>query len=126
MLLPLTHGTPELIEVVRITDPVRHLSSENLVGDTAAIWEGDQVQQALTLIADLPGSELYRCFLPGWGIRAHSSTDQLFEIAFCFRCHRARIWGPGLPAEQQGQTFDAESPAARELLHRFRSCSPDR
>jgi len=125
MLLPLTRGKTELIEVVRITDPARHLSSKDLAGDTAAIWEGDQAQQVLSLIADLPGSELYRCFLPGWGIRAHNSTDQLFEIAFCFRCHRARVWGPDLPVEQQGQTFDAESPAALELLRRFRSCLPD-
>ncbi|MGW7545368.1 hypothetical protein ACWGKQ_30295 [Streptomyces sp. NPDC054770] len=125
MLLPLAHGKTELIEVVRITDPVRHLSSENLAGDTVGIWEGDQARQALSLIAGLPEGELYRCFLPGWGIRAHSSTDRLFEIAFCFRCHGARMWGPVLPVEQQGQTFDAESPAARELLDRFRSCLPD-
>ncbi|MFI6407454.1 hypothetical protein [Streptomyces sp. NPDC050548] len=125
MLLPPTHGKTELIEVVRITDPARHLSSENLAGDTAAIWAGDQAQQALSLIADLPDGELYRCFLPGWGIRAHDSTDLLFEIAFCFRCHGARIWAPHLPAEQQAQTFDAESPAARELLRRVRSCLPD-
>ncbi|MFI5681250.1 hypothetical protein [Streptomyces cellulosae] len=125
MLLPLSQGKTELIEVVRITDPARHLSSEDLAGDTAAIWEGDQAQQALSLIADLPGSELYRCFLPGWGIRAHNSTDQLFEIAFCFRCHGARVWGPDLSVEQRGQTFDAESPAALELLRRFRSCLPD-
>ncbi|MFF9819226.1 hypothetical protein [Streptomyces sp. NPDC014006] len=125
MLLPPTHGKTEFIEVVRITDPARHITSEDLVGDTAAIWKGDQAQQALSLITDLPESELYRCFLPGWGIRAHSSTEQLFEIAFCFRCHGTRVWGPGLPAEQQGRTFDAESPAALELLRRFRSCLPD-
>ncbi|AZM57430.1 hypothetical protein DMA15_03100 [Streptomyces sp. WAC 01529] len=89
------------------------------------MWAGDQAQQALSLIADLPGGELYRCFLPGWGIRAHDSTDQLFEIAFCFRCHGARVWGPDLPVEQQAQTFDAQSPAAMELLRRFRSCLPD-
>ncbi|MEU5308454.1 hypothetical protein [Streptomyces sp. NPDC021562] len=125
MQLPLNHGETELIEVVRITDPLRHLSSQDLAGDTAALWEGDQAQQALSLIADLPEGELYRCFLPGWGIRAHSSTRQLFEIAFCFRCHGARLWGPGLPAGQQGQTFDAKSPAARELLDRFSSCLPN-
>ncbi|WP_232626559.1 hypothetical protein [Streptomyces alfalfae] len=122
MLLPLTHGKTELIEVIRITDPVRHLTSEDLAGDTAAVRVGDQVQQALSLIADLPGSEMYRCFLPGWGVRAHGPTDLLFEIAFCFRCHGARVWGPDLPVERQGQTFDAESPAAVELLRRFRSC----
>ncbi|MEU8706323.1 hypothetical protein [Streptomyces sp. NPDC048565] len=122
MLLPLTHGTTELIEAVRIIDSARHLSSQDMVGDTVAIWEGEQAQQALSLIAELPGSEPYRCFLPGWGVRAHDSTDQLFEIAFCFRCHGARIWGPGLPVEQQHQTFDAESPAAHELLRRLRSC----
>ncbi|WP_353943862.1 hypothetical protein ABII15_21030 [Streptomyces sp. HUAS MG91] len=125
MLLPPVHGKTELIEVVRITDPARHLGSEDLAGDTAAIWEGGRARQVLSLIAELPGSELYRCFFPGWGIRAHSSTDQLFEIAFCFRCHGARVWGPDLPAGQQRQTFDADSPAALELLRRFRSCLPD-
>ncbi|MFF4114923.1 hypothetical protein [Streptomyces sp. NPDC001714] len=125
MLLPPAHGKTELIEVVRITDPVRHLGSEDLDGDTVAIWEGDQAQQALSLITGLPGSEPYRCFLPGWGIRAHGSAGPLLEIAFCFRCHGARVWAPALPAEQRGQTFDAESPAALELLHRFRACLPD-
>ncbi|GAO13046.1 hypothetical protein TPA0598_18_00050 [Streptomyces lydicamycinicus] len=99
MLLPLTHVKTDLLEVVRITDPARHLTSEDLAGEAVATWERDQAQQALTLIADLPGSERYRCFLPGWGIRAHSSTDLLFESAFCFRCHGARIWGPGVPTE---------------------------
>lgn len=124
MLLPLPHGKAELIEVIRITDPARHLSSEDLAGDTAAIWDGDQAQQALSLIADLPRSGLYRCFLPGWGIRAHDPTDQLFAIAFCFRCHGVRMWGLDLPVEQQVQSFDTESPAALELLRRFRSCLP--
>ncbi|WP_246259626.1 hypothetical protein [Streptomyces typhae] len=131
MLLPPTHEKTELIEVVRITDPARHLDSEDLAGDTAAIWEGERTQQALSLIADLPGSEQHRCFLPGWGIRAHDLTSQLFEIAFCFRCHGARTWAPDLPVaqqrhafDQQIQAFDAESPAALELLHRFRSCLP--
>ncbi|MEE4420693.1 hypothetical protein [Streptomyces bugieae] len=124
MLLPLTHVQADLLEVVRITDPARHLTSEDLTGDTVAIWESDQAQQALTLIADLPGGEMYRCFLPGWGVRARSSSDLLFEIAFCFRCHGARIWSSDVPTGKQGQTFDAESPAARELLRRFRSCMP--
>lgn len=125
MLLPLTRGKTELIEVVRIADPARHLTSKDLAGDTVALWEGDQAQQVLSLIAGLPGGELHRCFLPGWGVRAYDSTDQLFEIAFCFRCHGARVWGPDLPAGQRAQNFDGESPAAQELLRRFRSCLPE-
>ncbi|MFF3517591.1 hypothetical protein [Streptomyces sp. NPDC002573] len=81
MLLPLAHVKTELIEVVRITDPMRHLSAEDLVGDDVAIWGSTQANQVLTLIKDLPGSELHRCFIPGWGIRAHSATDLLFQVA---------------------------------------------
>ncbi|MEV5706481.1 hypothetical protein [Actinoallomurus sp. NPDC052274] len=125
MLLPLTRHKAELIEVVRITDPARHLVSDELTGDTVAIWEGDEVRQALALVAELPGSEPYRCFLPGWGIRAHGATDPLFEIAFCFRCHGARFWGPDLSSERRRQTFDGGSVTALELLRRFRSCLPD-
>ncbi|MFC9093110.1 hypothetical protein [Streptomyces sp. NPDC057072] len=125
VLLPLTHHKTQVIEVVHITDPIRHLTSADLVGDEVAIWEGERARQTLSLIADLPGSELYRCFVPGWGIRAHSSTDLLFEIAFCFRCHRVRIWGPDVSVEQEGQTFDAEGPTGLELLRLFRSCAPN-
>lgn len=125
MLLPLTHPKTELIKVVRITDPMRHLTSADLAGDEVALWEGQQARQALSLIAQLPGSERYRCFIPGWGIRAHGSTDLLFEIAFCFRCHGARVWGRGVPNEQRSQTFDADGPAGLELLRRFRACTPN-
>ncbi|MER6304616.1 hypothetical protein [Streptomyces sp. NPDC001657] len=126
MLLPHSVAKSEFIEVVRITDPARHLMSQDLDGDAVAIWDSEQAQQALSLIHDLPGGEMYRCFLPGWGIRAHSSTSThpLFEIAFCFRCHGARIWGPDVPATLQSQTFDAGSSAASELLRRFRACIP--
>ncbi|ROQ65202.1 hypothetical protein EDD95_8056 [Streptomyces sp. CEV 2-1] len=121
MLLPLAHEKTELIEVVRITDPMRHLSAEDLVGDDVAIWEPTQANQVLTLIKDLPGSELHRCFIPGWGIRAHSATDLLFQVAFCSRCHGARLRGPSVPAAQMGiHSFDPDSPPARELLERFR------
>ncbi|TJZ95207.1 hypothetical protein [Actinacidiphila oryziradicis] len=121
MLLPLAHDKTELIEVVRITDPMRHLSAEDLVGDDIAIWEAAQAQQVLALVNDLPGSEVYRCFTPGWGIRAHGATDLLFQLAFCFRCHGARLWGPAVPAEQEGiHSFDPDSPPARELLQRLR------
>ncbi|MEV5510215.1 hypothetical protein [Streptomyces orinoci] len=121
MLLPLAHEKAELIEVIRITDPARHLNSADLIGEHVAIWEGEQAQYALALINDLPGSEPYRCFLPGWGIRVHSATELLFQVAFCFRCHGARLWGPVVPVERTGiHDFDPDSAAARELLRRFR------
>ena len=124
MLLPLTQSKAELIQAVRITDPARHMTSPDLTGDIVAVWESDQVQRLLTLIAGLPAGEPRRCFHPGWGIRVHGAAGQLFEIAFCFSCHNARIWGPDLPVEQQSQAFDAESPGAVDLLRRFRSCVP--
>lgn len=127
MMLPPAQEKTELIEVVRITDPMRHLSAANLVGDDVAIWEAAQVSNALTLISSAPDSELHRCFIPGWGIRAHSATDLLFQIAFCFQCHGARLWGPDVPAELDGiHGFDPDSSPALELLQRFRSSTPGR
>ncbi|MCX5096469.1 hypothetical protein OOK36_48630 [Streptomyces sp. NBC_00365] len=57
MLLPLAHTKTELIEVVRITDPMRPLSSEDLAGDDVAIWEATEADEVLALTKDLPGSE---------------------------------------------------------------------
>jgi hypothetical protein len=51
MMLPPVQEKTELIEVVRITDPMRHLSAPNLVGDDIAIWEAAQVSGALMLIS---------------------------------------------------------------------------
>lgn len=121
MLLPITHEKAELIEVVRIVDPTRHLSAEDLTGDEVAVWEAPQADQTLALISDLPGSKLYRCFFPGWGVRVHSATGLLYQLAFCFDCHGVRLWGPEVPAEQEGiHSFDPGSAPARELLQRFR------
>jgi hypothetical protein len=125
MILPSSQEKTELIEVVRITDPMRHLSASDLVGDDVAIWQAAQVSDALTLISSAPDSELHRCFIPGWGIRARSATDLLFQIAFCFECHGARLWGPGVPSELDGiHGFDPDSPQALELLQRFRDSTP--
>jgi hypothetical protein len=121
MLLPITREKAELIEVVRIIDPIRHLGSEDLTGDEAARWEAPRTDQVLALIGDLPDSELRRCFSPGWGIRVHSTAGLLFQLAFCFECHGVRLWGPGVPDGQEGlHSFDADSAQARELLQRFR------
>ncbi|MER8062743.1 MULTISPECIES: hypothetical protein [unclassified Streptomyces] len=125
MMLPPVQEKTELIEVVRITDPTRRLDASNLAGDDVAIWGATQVSDVLALISAAPAGELHRCFTPGWGIRAHSATDLLFQIAFCFHCHGARLWGPGVPAELDGiHGFDPDSPPALELLQRFRSSMP--
>ncbi|MFD6322549.1 hypothetical protein ACFWOL_06650 [Streptomyces sp. NPDC058442] len=127
MILPPVQEKTELIEVVRITDPMRHLSVADLVGDDVVFWEAAQARDALTLIGSVPKGERYRCFTPGWGIRAHSATDLLFRIAFCFHCHGARLWGPGVPAESEGiHGFAADSPPALELLQRLRGSTPGR
>ncbi|MFJ9431644.1 hypothetical protein ACIRQY_18555 [Streptomyces sp. NPDC101490] len=123
MLLPRTRTETEFVEVVRLTAP-GHLTPKGLSGDTVDIWVEHEARRALELIAALPPGEQHRCFVPGWGIRAHGPTDPLFEIAFCFRCHGARLWGPDLPPALRGQPFDADSPAAHELLRRFRARLP--
>lgn len=121
MLLP-SCEKPELIEVVRLTDPVANMASADLIGEDVALWTADQAREALHLIAAVPDDEVHRCFLPGWGIRAHSSTALLFRIAFCYRCHGARLWGPSVPPEQESlHGFASESPAAVDLLRRFRA-----
>lgn len=127
MLLPPAREKAELLEVVRITDLARHIRSADLTGDVTAIWNAAQAEQTLALIGELPESELHRCFFPGWGVRAHSSTDLLFKIAFCFRCHGARLWGAAVSHGQDGiHSFDPDSPAAVELLRRFRDSASGR
>jgi hypothetical protein len=124
MLLPAAAAQTELIEVVRIPATSDPWSGE-LVGEGTALWEADQVQESLALIAELPEGERQRCFFPGWGIRAHSESELLFEIEFCFRCEGARLRGPLVPAEQQGiQTFAPDSAPGRALLALFQSTDP--
>ncbi|MET8567674.1 hypothetical protein [Streptomyces sp. NPDC004783] len=121
MLLPITHEKAELIEVVRIADPIRHLGAQDLTGDEVAVWEGPRLESAFALIDELPGSDLRRCFFPGWGVRVHSAAGLLFQLAFCFECHGVRLWGPDVPAGQEElHGFDADSAHARELLRQFR------
>ncbi|CAN3978440.1 hypothetical protein [Kitasatospora purpeofusca] len=121
MLLPETAAETDLIEVVRIT---ARPDSDAVVGDVLEIWVEEQARQVLDLVSALPGGELHRCFVPAYGLRAHSSTDPLFEIAFCFRCHGALVLGPEVPSGLRGlQGFDPDSGPGRELLGLFRACA---
>lgn len=122
MLLPPGHEKTELIEVVRITDTLRHMTSADLVGDEVAVWEASRAEETLAHVEALPDGPLMRCFFPGWGIRAHSSSGLLFQVAFCFQCNGARLWGPSAPAELDTiHGFDAESGVAQGLLAEFRA-----
>ncbi|MET8980826.1 hypothetical protein ABZX85_35015 [Streptomyces sp. NPDC004539] len=124
MLLPASHVRAEFVEAVRITGPAGHLTSRGLSGEVVEVWVAEEAREVLRLAGELPDGEQHRCFVPGWGLRAHDEAGPLFEIAFCFRCHGVRVWGPGLPPEVRGQNFDAGSAAALELLARFRACTP--
>ncbi|MEV5593844.1 hypothetical protein [Streptomyces sp. NPDC052496] len=112
-----------LIEVIRISG----LPAERGVaypGRTVDHWTGSQAADALTSIGNLPGSEQHRCgFRPGWGIRAYEDSLglALFEAAFCFTCHEARMHGTAVPPALATQFFDADAPSAQALLARFRA-----
>ncbi|NBE56882.1 hypothetical protein [Streptomyces boluensis] len=123
--LPSTHEKTELLEVVRLDPGGDALRWEGLVGETVAIWDGGEVQRGLELVLGLKAGDLYRCFTPGWGIRAHDRVGVLFEVAFCFRCHGARVWAPeaAVPREHRLQGFDADGAEAVELLRLFRLSS---
>jgi hypothetical protein len=123
MLLPAESADIELIEVLRVTDQRDWHAWTTVPGEEFALWEGDAVRDALALIADLPDGVSYRCFVLGYGIRAHSADALLFEIAFCFRCHNAMVIGPA-HTRKGLVTFDADSAAAQELLRRLRAADP--
>ncbi|MCB5169585.1 hypothetical protein LG634_32860 [Streptomyces bambusae] len=112
-----------LIEVVRISGlPARR--TDPYPGRTTAHWAGPDVTGVLRLIESLPGSEQHRCgFSPGWGIRAYddSLTLPLYEAAFCFTCHEARLHGPTIPAVLTTQFFHPDTPPGQALLSRFRA-----
>lgn len=115
-----------LIEVVRISAlPAKRAAP--YPGRAVAYWAGNEATDALILIENLPGSEQHRCgFSPGWSVRAYEdSLDlELFEAAFCFRCHEIRMRGKAVPPGLATQFFDADSAQARALLALFRAAAP--
>ncbi|MFI5803124.1 hypothetical protein [Streptomyces sp. NPDC051561] len=121
MLLPSAHAQTELIEVVRITPDVNDPLPKTMTGEELAIWDAEEAREALALVKELPGSQPGPTFVPGWGLRVHGARGVLFEIAFSYDCHAARVWGPGMPHKQEGiYSFDPDSAPAVELLRRFR------
>lgn len=91
-----------------------------------ALWDRSEAAVALDLIEQLPGSDLFRCFTPGYGLRLHDEKTALAEVLFCFRCHRALMIDlRGAGRGPVGETFDADSDLAHELLTRFQRCSAE-
>lgn len=122
MLLPSAHEQTELIEIVRISPDANDPLPKTMTGEDTALWEAEEAREALALVKELPGSQPGQTFLPGWGMRVHGPRGMLFELAFSYECHAARVWGPAVPHKQEGiYSFDPDSPAAVELLKRFRS-----
>jgi hypothetical protein len=128
MLLPESRHATELIEVVRLAGTMEPATSPDLPGRTVAVWAADEAAGALELMLALPPGERARCFLPGWGIRAHGPAEEpLFLAAICFRCNGVRVWSPPAPGATRTDGFhpiDGQSPPARELLRRFRATEP--
>lgn len=121
MILPAAAPQIQLIECVRIEyTEDSHLWSR-VPGTTIGIWEDADVTTIIDLVTALPDDEVMRCFIPRYGIRAHGPDGLLFEIAFCFRCHGAKIFTPD--PEKRGDLigFDATSPPAQTLLTKFRA-----
>jgi hypothetical protein len=122
MLLPDSVADATSVDVLRLptTRALRPHAPEP-EGELLAIWEGGAAQEALRLAAAVPPGELYRCFTPGYGIRAFRDREELFEVRFCFSCHGAQVRQHGSRLPLQG--FDADTPEAQALLARFREAA---
>ncbi|MFF3250858.1 hypothetical protein ACFYWP_07590 [Actinacidiphila glaucinigra] len=120
MLLPVAAAPIECVEAVSITaDMVPR--PRTVPGDTIDVWVEDEARSVLGLVGEVPEGERARCFVPGYGLRAHSAHEVLFEVALCFRCDGALLLGPR-PAELRGvQAFDAGSAPGREREYRGRT-----
>ncbi|MBW5482480.1 hypothetical protein [Streptomyces bambusae] len=108
-----------LLTSVRLTEPWPRPGKE------VGAWEGAEMDEVLDLIHALPGSRQYRCgFRPGWSVRAYDErvAEPLFEAAFCFSCHEARLTGSAVHGRALAtQFFDPDSPQGQELLARLRA-----
>ncbi|MYX32489.1 MULTISPECIES: hypothetical protein [unclassified Streptomyces] len=123
MLLPVAAAPIGCVEAVSITaDMVPR--PRTVPGDTIDVWVEDEARSVLHLLGEVPEGERARCLVPGYGLRAHSAHEVLFEVALCFRCEGAPLLGPLVPAELRGvQAFDAGSAPCRELLRRFQEAA---
>ncbi|MFE0458415.1 hypothetical protein ACFW1A_04025 [Kitasatospora sp. NPDC058965] len=117
MILPAGAGTADLLEVVRITDPMGWFGwTDSVPGETLDLWT--DAQPVLDLVAAMPAGTRMRCFSPRYALRAHADAGVLFEIAFCFECQVAGLYSTA--GKLASQTFDPAAAPAVDLLRRFR------
>lgn len=111
-----------LIEVAKVKRGWRS-DWRDALEEPIALWDGNDVAETLELIERLPEDELYRCFTPGFGVRLHDEKAARAEVLFCFHCHMALMIDLQDRSRDMGETFDADSDPARELLARFQAVS---
>lgn len=112
-----------LIEVAQVKRGWRS-DWRDALEEPIGLWDGSDVAEALQLIEQLPESDVYRCFMPGFGLRLHDAETARAEVLFCFHCHLALMIDLRDPSLRDvGETFDADSDPGRELLSRFQRCA---
>src|SRR5689334_23178341 len=116
MLLPATSPQTRSPEGVRIDDPSDSHLWTAVPGTTIGTRVGNEASEILDLVADLPAGDIARCFIPGYGIRARSADQLLFEIAFCFRCNNALIFQQVPHQRRDFIGFNGDSRQAQDLL----------
>ncbi|WP_327318578.1 hypothetical protein [Streptomyces sp. NBC_01235] len=121
MLLPSTSPQTRRLECVRIEDPTGSHEWTGVPGTTTRTWLDKEALEILDLVTDLPTGDVMRCFMPGYGIRAHNADQLLFEIAFCFQCHNALILQPAPHKRRDLVGFKADSRLAQHLLALFKA-----
>lgn len=121
MRLPETSEKTDRLECIRIDDSSNWHRWTSVPGTTLGFWQGREAAEILGQVAELPAGGVMRCFRPGFGIRAHSADQVLFEIAFCFECHNALLFQPAPGDRGDLIGFKADSRRAMDLLSLFRA-----
>lgn len=120
-MLTVPHADVALLEVAAVKRGARS-DWRDALEEPVTLWDGPNLAEALQLIERLPESELFRCFTPAFGLRAHDKRAARMEVLFCFKCHMALMIDLSDAGRRQTwTTFDGDSGPARELLYRFRT-----
>jgi hypothetical protein len=122
MILIVPPDEISLVEVAKVKSGWRP-DWRDALKKPAALWDGDALSDALSLIERIPQGRAMRCFNPGYGIRLHDDSVARAEVLFCFNCHSALMIDLLNPQRTKHPAFDPHSEPAQELLSRFRNCT---